>query len=77
MNYLEKKIHELTGCNPENVSAIEDVLRSTILNYQTIDNLSARVLNKAIKEAHSFWLFMQTPEGIAEMERSEREVLGL
>ena len=77
MNYLQKMICDKTQCSPQNVAEVEDLMRGVILNYQTIDNLSALRLNKAIKDAYNLWVFMQTPDGKAEMERAEKEVMGL
>lgn len=64
MSYYEEQIIKATGCEPSQVSKIEDIMRNDIL-HSTLDWLTKRQFNKAAKEAYNVYMYMQSDEGKA------------
>jgi len=58
----QKLIQEATNCKENEVEAIEDIMRNVIV-HSTLDWLSKPQFNKAAKEAHETYLFMESEEG--------------
>lgn len=75
MSYYHKLIIEATKCNPEDAAEIEDLMRNAIF-HSSLDWQTKRQFNNGARKAKQLLDYMRSPEGIAEIEKVEREMFG-
>ena len=75
MSYYHKLIIEATKCNPEDAAEIEDLMRNTIF-HSSLDWQTKRQFNAGARKAKQLLGYMRSPEGIATIEKVEREMFG-
>ncbi len=70
-----KMIFEATNCDPNDAAEIEYLMRDVIF-HSTLDWQTKRQFNKGAREAKELLDYMRSPDGMAEIEKAEREMLG-
>lgn len=74
LSCYQKLIVEATECDPKDAAEIEDIMRDVIF-HSTLDWQTKRQFDKGARKAKKLLDYMRSPEGIAEIERAEREML--